>query len=61
MNIDVTQILSHFNIAITLTDLLNLFNGQPVSIQVDPANIPNVMGKTLTISLQQNAVQVQLH
>lgn len=55
------QILQHFNITVTLTDLLALVSGNPVGIQVDPANIPNVLGKTLTISFQQNSVQLQLH
>lgn len=57
----INQILAHFNVAVTLGDLLALVEGQPVNIQVDAANIPNVMGKTLTIALQQNSVQLQLH
>lgn len=48
-------------IKFTLADVMNLLDGQPLNIQVDPFNEPNVLGKTLTISLEQNAIQIQLH
>lgn len=55
------QLFGHMNIAVSLNDLLNLVTGNPVTIQVDPATVPNVLGKNLVISFQQNAIQVQLH
>lgn len=44
----------------TIADVIALLSGQPVEIPIQPFN-SEVAGKTLTISLQANAVQVQLH
>lgn len=48
------------NVNITIADLVALLSGNPISIQVDPFN-QSVAGKTLTVSLVANAVQIQLH
>lgn len=47
------------NINLELSDVIALVEGNPVSIPVQPFTTP-VAGKVLTVSLQGNAVQLQL-
>jgi len=48
------------NANLGIADVIALLNGTPVSVPVQPANV-SVAGKTLTVALQANAVQFQLH
>lgn len=59
---DINQVLALLgkNATIELADVIALLEGTPVSIPVQPADIA-VAGKTLVVSLQSNAVQLQLH
>ena len=60
---DIAKLGDQLGVKFTFMDLINLLTGQPLSIQVDPLNEANILGsgKSLVISLAQNAIQIQLH
>lgn len=60
MDINAIAQLVGGQVQIHLADLIALIEGQPIAIPVQPFT-QQVAGKTLTVSLVSNAIQLQLH